>query len=144
MQDFAAYDDGVVAAVCAELSSRVDEAERAGLSRDRLALDPGLGFAKTAEHNWALLRDLDRLAGLGLPLLVGASRKRFLGELLAGPDGDPRPVDEREDANTALTTLMAARGVWCVRVHGARAARDAVEVVARLARPAADPGPAPA
>jgi len=138
MQDFAAYDDGVVAAVCDELSARVEDAERAGLPRDRLALDPGLGFAKTAEHNWALLRDLDRLAGLGLPLLVGASRKRFLGELLARPDGTPRPVDQREDANTALTTLMAARGVWCVRVHDARAARDAVEVVARLARPAGD------
>jgi len=144
MQDFAVYDDGVVAAVCDELSSRVEDAEHAGLDRDRLALDPGLGFAKTAEHNWALLRELDRLAGLGLPLLIGASRKRFLGELLAGPDGAPRPVDEREDANTALTTLMAAHGVWCVRVHDARAARDAVEVVARLARPAGDPQPAPA
>jgi len=133
MQGFAVYDasGGVVAAVRDELAARVEAAGSAGIGRDRLVLDPGLGFAKDAEHNWALLRDLASLDALGLPLLVGASRKRFLGELLADADG-PRPLDGREAANTALTTLLARRGTWAVRVHDVRASRDAVEVVARL------------
>ena len=75
---------------------------------------------------------LDEVAGLGLPVLVGGSRKSFLGSLLAAPDGSPRPVDDREAASTALTLLLAQRGVWCVRVHEVRASRDALRVLARL------------
>ena len=80
----------------------------AGIPRERIVLDPGLKFAKRPHHNWELLRALDELAGLGRPLLVGASRKSFLGTLLADDDG-PRPVDEREHAHAALVALLAAR-----------------------------------
>lgn len=130
MADLAAYDD-VVADVTAELAERLDAAVAAGVDPNRVILDPGLGFAKNAEHNWALLRGLDRLAALGRPLLVGPSRKRFLGELLAGPDG-PRPVRERDDAGTAITALLAASGVWGVRTHTVRPHLDAIAVAARM------------
>jgi dihydropteroate synthase len=129
MQQRATYVD-VVAEVRAELSARVDAALAAGIAADRIAVDPGLGFAKTAEHNWRLLARLDEL-DLGLPLLVGSSRKSFLGRLLAAPDGTPRPVLDREDANVALTTLAGVAGVWGVRVHEVRASVDALAVVAR-------------
>lgn len=130
MAELASYTD-VVAEVTAELSDRLDAAVAAGISPERIILDPGLGFAKTAEHNWQLLHHLDRLAALGRPLLVGASRKRFLGELLASPEGQ-RPVREREDAGVALTGLLAAQGVWGVRTHTARPHRDAIAVASRL------------
>jgi dihydropteroate synthase len=104
----------------------------AGIPDDRLVLDPGLGFAKTAEHNWALLAGLDEIAGLGFPLLVGASRKAFLGALLADESGTPRPVDDREAAGAAITVLLAQRGVWGIRVHDVRASRDALTVWQRL------------
>jgi len=84
------YDD-VVADVRHELLARVDAAVHAGVDPDQIVLDPGLGFAKTAEHDWALLHRLDEFAELGFPLLIGASRKSFLGRLLADPDGPPRP-----------------------------------------------------
>ena len=89
MTDFATYDGpgGVVAAVRDELAARVEEILAAGVAADRVVLDPGLGFAKGAAHNWALIRHLDEIAALGHPLLVGASRKSFLGRLLASPDG---------------------------------------------------------
>ena len=134
MHDFAVYDGpgGVVAAVRDELSARLEAAVSAGIGRERVVLDPGLGFAKDAEHNWALLRDLEVLQALGQPLLVGASRKRFLGGLLADADGTPRPVDQREHANTALTVLLARAGVWGVRVHDVRASTDALAVLDRL------------
>jgi dihydropteroate synthase len=93
-----------------------------------VVLDPGLGFAKTGSHNWHLLARLDVLAGLGRPLLVGASRKRFLGTLLAGPDGTPSPVQDRDGATAAVSALAAAAGVWCVRVHDPAANLDAVRV----------------
>ncbi len=131
MSDLAVYDD-VVADVCAELSERLAAALAAGVRRDRVVLDPGLGFAKTAAHNWALLGRLDALAALGQPLLVGASRKRFLGALLAEGD-EPRPVREREDAGVAITALVAAAGAWGVRTHTARPHRDAIAVAGRLA-----------
>ena len=129
MQDLAHYDD-VLHDVVAELSSRAVDAVRAGIDPDRLVLDPGLGFAKDAHHNWTLLKGLDRLLELGHPVLVGASRKRFLGTLLAGPDGEPRPTAERDDATDAVSALAAAAGVWCVRVHDVAGSRDAVEVAA--------------
>jgi dihydropteroate synthase len=136
MQELASYDGpgGVVAAVRAELADRVAAIRAAGIADDRVVLDPGLGFAKGATHNWQLVAGLDRLADLGFPLLVGASRKSFLGRLLADADDRPRPVDEREAAGIALTVLLAQRGVWGVRVHDVRANRDALRVLDRLTR----------
>jgi dihydropteroate synthase len=132
MQRHAEYDD-VVAEVLKELSLRVEAALAAGIDGNRLAVDPGLGFAKTAEHNWALLAGLEEFHGLGHALLVGSSRKTFLGRLLADEAGKMRPVLDREDATTALTTLAAVAGSWCVRVHNVRANVDAVKVAARWA-----------
>ncbi|MDQ1245651.1 MAG: dihydropteroate synthase, partial [Actinomycetota bacterium] len=119
----------VVADVAAELAARLDACELAGLARERVVLDPGLGFAKRPEHNWELLHGLNVLTELGRPVLVGASRKRFLGALLADDRG-PRDVAEREAATTAVTALAAAAGAWAVRVHDARAGADAVRVAA--------------
>jgi dihydropteroate synthase len=137
MQDFAAYDGpgGVVAAVREELSERVRAILAAGIGRERIVLDPGLGFAKRGEHNWELLRGLDELQELGFPVLVGASRKQFLGALLASADGAPRAVDEREYAGTALTLLLAQRGVWGLRVHDVRASRDTLRVLTCMTGP---------
>lgn len=132
MQSLASYDEGAVVAVRRELGERVEAARAAGIPDERLVLDPGLGFAKTAAHNWALLAHLDEIAELGLPLLVGASRKSFLGALLADTEGKPRPVGDREAAGAAVTVLLAQRGVWGIRVHDVRASRDALKVWARL------------
>ncbi len=134
MRDFASYDDqgGVVAAVHDELAGRVAAMLAAGIDRDRIVLDPGLGFAKTPEHNWALLAGLDVLDGLGFPVLVGASRKSFLGSLLADGHGAPRPVDDREAAHAVLVAHLARHGVWAIRAHDVRATRDALRVVDRL------------
>jgi dihydropteroate synthase len=131
MQQLAHYDD-VVADVRRELCRRVDAAVAAGVDPGRLVLDPGLGFAKTAAHNWALLGALDSLLALGLPILIGASRKAFLGSLLAQPDGSPRPVDEREDATTAITAYAALAGAWGVRVQDVRRSVDAARTVAAI------------
>ncbi|MCP2326276.1 dihydropteroate synthase [Hamadaea flava] len=127
MQDLAVYSD-VVAEVCAELRERVDEATAAGVRPEQIILDPGLGFAKRPEHNWALTRGLPALLELGFPVLFGASRKSYLGTLLAMPDGTPRPVDEREAATLASSVLAVAAGVWGVRVHEVRATVDALAV----------------
>jgi dihydropteroate synthase len=132
MRDFTDYSpDGVVAAVRRELGERLDAVLAAGVPRERVLLDPGLGFAKQPRHNWELLAAIDVLRELGCPLLVGASRKSFLGSLLA-VDGSPRPVDQREHAHVALVTLLAVRGVEVLRVHDVRATRDALAVVAAL------------
>jgi dihydropteroate synthase len=133
MHDRARYDD-VVAEVAAELDARLSAVVAAGVSLDRVVIDPGIGFAKTAEHNWALLARLDEIAALGRPLLVGASRKSFLGHLLADANGTPRPVDQREDATTALSAILAWQGVWGVRVHDVRPTVDALRVVTELRR----------
>ena len=128
MRDFTDYSpDGVVATVRRELGERLDAVLAAGVARERVVLDPGLGFAKTADQNWQLLAFLDVLEPLGCPLLVGASRKSFLGSLLAH-EGAPRPVDEREHAHAALVALLAVRGVDSLRVHDVRATRDALAV----------------
>lgn len=127
MQQHAVYRD-VVAEVRDELEQRLEAVVAAGVERDLVVLDPGLGFAKTAEHNWQLIADLPALLGLGRPLLVGASRKAFLGRLLGTDPDTPRPVDQREDATTAVTALVARAGAWAVRVHAARPAADAVRV----------------
>ena len=134
MQQRADYTD-VVAEVTAELADRRDAALAAGIAPHRLVLDPGLGFAKQGPHSWDLLRALPRLASLGHPLLIGASRKAFLGELLADPAGTRRPAAERDAASVALTVVAAQAGAWAVRVHDVAAGADAVRVVARLAAP---------
>lgn len=125
MRELAVYRD-VMGEVRAELSARVDDALRAGVAADRLVLDPGLGFAKVAEHDWKLLAHLDVLTGLGFPVLVAASRKSFLGRLLADPDGKPRDVTAREAASLGVNLYALASGAWGVRVHEVRATVDAI------------------
>ena len=129
MSDLATYDD-VVTDVISELTQRVDAAVAAGMDAARIVIDPGLGFAKEAHHNWQLLRSLDRLMAVGPAVLVGASRKRFLGVLLADGSGEPRQVDQRDAATDAITAIAASRGVWAVRVHDVRGSKDAVRVAA--------------
>jgi dihydropteroate synthase len=131
MQSRASYAD-VVSEVIAELCTQLDEAVRAGVAMDKLIIDPGLGFAKTGEHNWQILERLEEFEVLKRPMVVGVSRKSFLGRLLAGADGSPRPAKQRDDATTALTTVLALREVWGVRVHSVRASRDAIAVAQRL------------
>ncbi len=133
MAMLATYDD-VVIDVRNELCLRVDAALAAGVRTDQLVIDPGLGFAKTAEHNWALLDRLDVLLSLSLPVLIGASRKAFLGLLLADDAGQARSPDQADDATAAITALVAERGVWGVRVHDVAANVDAARVVAAAAR----------
>ncbi|MFL6161568.1 MAG: dihydropteroate synthase [Jatrophihabitantaceae bacterium] len=131
MNSLACYDD-VVADVRAELLARVDAALAAGVLAERLVIDPGLGFAKQAEHNWALLARFEALTSLGLPVLLGASRKSFLGRLLADIHGTPRPSWAREDATVALTTFAALNQAWGVRVHQVRPNVDAALTAAAL------------
>jgi dihydropteroate synthase len=107
----------------------VDDAVAAGVNPSKLIVDPGLGFAKSSQDNWALLRALPELVASGIPVLVGASRKRFLGSLLAGPDGTARPPDGRETATAVVSALAVLHGAWGVRVHDVRASVDAVKVV---------------
>jgi dihydropteroate synthase len=127
MRDLARYGD-VVAEVRDELLARVADAVCAGVAPERLIIDPGLGFAKTAEHNWQLSARLHELVALGYPVLFAASRKSYLGRLLAAPDGTPRPVGEREAATVASSVLAVAAGAWGVRVHDVRATVDALAV----------------
>jgi len=127
MRELAVYVD-VVAEVIAELTARIDAALAAGVAADRIIVDPGIGFAKTAEHNWALTAHLDELVALGYPVLFGASRKSYLGVLLAGTDGTPRPTDQREAATIATSLLAVAAGAWGVRVHEVRGTVDALAV----------------
>ena len=135
MQASACYRD-VVGEVCAELEQRVHAAVGAGVDPAQIVLDPGIGFAKLAEHNWALLTRLPEIARLGgsgppFPVLVGASRKSFIGRLLAAGDGTPRSFTGRDDATIALTALAAVAGAWCVRVHAVAGNADAVRVAAQ-------------
>ncbi|MFD2766673.1 dihydropteroate synthase [Micromonospora eburnea] len=127
MRELADYGD-VVADVRAELSQRVDEALAAGVAAEKIIIDPGLGFAKTAAHNWELSARLPELVDLGFPLLFGSSRKSYLGRLLADADGTPRPTSEREAATIATSVLAVAAGAWGVRVHDVRATADALAV----------------
>ncbi|GLY05242.1 MULTISPECIES: dihydropteroate synthase [Actinoplanes] len=127
MQKLAVYSD-VVAEVRDELRARADDAMAAGVDPSRIVLDPGLGFAKTAEHNWNLSANLGALVDLGFPVLFAASRKTYLGRLLADEDGTPREVGGREAATLATSVLAVASGAWGVRVHEVRATADAIAV----------------
>lgn len=126
--EIAAYRD-VVGEVRDELLAAVDAAVGAGVEPTKLIIDPGLGFAKAAQHNWALLQALPQFVATGIPVLVGASRKRFLGALLADSDGTVRPPDGREIATAAISVLAAVNGAWGVRVHDVRASVDSLKVV---------------
>jgi dihydropteroate synthase len=131
----AVYSD-VVTEVRDELGHRAQAVLAAGVRRDQVILDPGLGFAKLPEHNWKLLVSLDRIAqppgfAQPFPVLVAASRKGFLGRLLAGADGRPRSFARSDDATIALTALAVAAGAWCVRVHSVPGNVDAVRVATR-------------
>jgi dihydropteroate synthase len=132
MQQHTRYDD-LVPDVVRELGEQVDAAVAAGVPPERIVIDPGLGFSKTGEQNWTVLAHLEAFTALGHRVLVAASRKRFLGELLADDAGALRPLDDREAATAAVTTLCAEAGTWCVRVHEPAASADAVRVVARRA-----------
>ncbi len=118
----------VVAAVHAELRVAVDQALAAGVAEQQLIIDPGLGFAKSAQHNWALLAALPSFVATGIPVLIGASRKRFLGALLADADGTSRAPDGREVATAVISALAAQRGAWGVRVHDVLSSVDALKV----------------
>jgi dihydropteroate synthase len=124
MDNLADYGD-VAIEVRDELATRVDALVAAGVSTDRLILDPGLGFSKRGEQNWELLARLDVLTPLELPILVGASRKRFLGALLP----DDAPVEERDLPTAVVSVLSAEAGAWGVRVHDVRATRRALDVL---------------
>jgi dihydropteroate synthase len=144
MQDRAVYQD-VVREVCDELRQRVDAVVAQGVDPALIIIDPGLGFAKLPEHNWALLAalgEISRLGGAGspFPVLIGASRKRFLGRLLAAADGEPRPFAGSDDATVAISALAAAAGAWCVRVHTVPGNSDAVRVAARWREASAGTG----
>ncbi|MEZ0077022.1 dihydropteroate synthase [Planotetraspora sp. GP83] len=129
MDSRAIYAD-VVVEVAEELRKRVDSVLAEGVSEEQIVLDPGLGFSKKPQHNWALLAGIGRLTELGHPLIIGASRKRFLGRLLADAEGTPRPFSGSDDATLAVTALAARAGAWCVRVHQVGPNADAVRVAA--------------
>ena len=131
MASRAVYTD-VVAEVCAELRQRVEAVVEGGVNSDRIIIDPGLGFAKTGEHNWSLLAHLDALLDLGRPVLLGASRKSFLGSLLGTTPDEPRPMPERDDGTAAISAIAAHAGAWGVRVHEVQANADAVRVAAAV------------
>jgi dihydropteroate synthase len=132
MQQHSRYGD-VVTDVMAELREQLDAARSAGVDPARIAVDPGIGFSKTAEQNWDVLAGTERLHELGHPVLVATSRKRFLGVLLADAAGRLRPTELREDATTATSALAAAAGAWCIRTHSVRPTLDAIAVASRWA-----------
>ncbi|MEU2428910.1 dihydropteroate synthase [Streptomyces sp. NPDC007861] len=127
MNSRAVYGD-VVTEVVAELRDRMDAVIAGGIAAERLVVDPGLGFAKRAEHDLALIARLAELRALGRPLLVAASRKRFLGHVLAEGAATPPPARERDAATAAVSAIAAHEGAWAVRVHEVRATADAVRV----------------
>ena len=131
MQSHTSYRD-VVAEVCRALSERVSDLCARGVDQDQLILDPGFGFAKLAGHNWSLLAHLDALKSLGHPVLVGTSRKTFLGALGVPEGGVNRPPAERDAATAATTVIAGLAGVWGVRVHDVASSVDALRVVAAM------------
>jgi dihydropteroate synthase len=141
MQEHATYDD-VVEDVMTELAEQLEAAAAAGVERDRIAVDPGIGFSKTADQNWDVLAGMEQLHDLGHPVLIATSRKRFLGALLADASGELRPTQLRDDGTTATSALAAAAGAWCIRTHAVRPTLDAVKVAQRWAV-GAGPRPSP-
>ncbi|MFI5663667.1 dihydropteroate synthase [Streptomyces sp. NPDC051684] len=132
MDGLADYQD-VSADVVREVGRQIDAVVSAGVDIDNVIVDPGLGFAKSRSDDWDLLAGIDALTQFGCPVLVGASRKRFLGTLLADPcSGTPRPARERDAATAAVSALAAARGAWAVRVHDVAGSADAVRVGSAL------------
>jgi dihydropteroate synthase len=128
MQESPRYDD-VVGEVRAYLAERLNAAEGAGVPRDRFVVDPGLGFAKSFEHSMRIMRDVEALLDLGRPLLVGPSRKSFIGEALDGV-----PVDERMEGTAGAVAYLVARGAHVVRVHDVREMVRVVRVVDAILR----------
>jgi dihydropteroate synthase len=126
MQNKAVYQD-VVKEVKDELDERVTDLLKAGVQAEQIILDPGIGFAKEPEHNWEILKNIERFQLLGYPLLIGASRKRFLGELV-----NAKETDDREAAGIALTAELARLNIWGVRTHSVKPHRDAIAVIDRL------------
>ena len=118
MNSKAIYTD-VVSEVIEEVTLQLDKALAAGIKRENIILDPGIGFAKDAEHNWEILKRIDEFIALGYPVLIGHSRKRFLG-------GDT--PDSREAATVAITQSLVGKGIWAVRVHGVKVNKDAISV----------------
>ncbi|NNE74024.1 MAG: dihydropteroate synthase [Acidimicrobiales bacterium] len=133
MQDAPRYDD-VVAEVTADLAAAIEAGQAAGVSQ--IYVDPGIGFGKTTQHNLTLLAHLDRFVALGFPVLVGASRKRFIGEIHSRADHRSEPgsqlaaIDDRLEGSLAVATWASAQGAAIVRVHDVRATVQAVRVVA--------------
>ena len=125
MQDDPHYDD-VVVEVCEFLARQRDACVAAGIARDAIVLDPGLGFGKGLAHNMTLLRELPRFAALMAPLLVGVSRKSFIGRILG------RPVDERLYGGLGLAALAVAQGARVIRTHDVAATRDAIGMVSAV------------
>ena len=133
MQQHTEYGD-VVREVMAELQEQLEAATKAGIAPEKIALDPGIGFSKTADQNWDVLARMEEFHEMGHPVLIATSRKRFLGVLLADADGELRPPVERDDGTTATSALAAAAGAWCIRVHEVRPTADAVRVAGRWAQ----------
>jgi len=131
MDSLASYSD-VAREVVAELAEQVSMAVASGISRDRIVVDPGLGFAKDIHHNWDLVNRLDELEALGLPVMVGASRKRFLAHALNAIDPASVSMPRRDVATAVLTALLLQRKLWGVRVHEIQGTKDAIAVVAAL------------
>ena len=131
MQENIHFDNAVVE-VCSELQTRAQIAIDSGIARGNIILDPGIGFGKKAEHNWDLLRNLDSLLAIGYPLLVGVSRKSFLGSLLADHEGTPRDVSIRDTASAALSAHIIQRGAWGVRVHNVQGTSDAYRALCAI------------
>lgn len=120
--------------VLAETLTCAHAAIAAGIRESSIIIDPGIGFAKTIEQNWTVLRDLDRWVATGFRVLVGASRKKFLGALLADSEGTPRDMRGRDAASAVISAFCAGAGAWGVRVHDVRTTRDALAVAARWVR----------
>lgn len=136
MQTRAVYDD-VTADVCRELADQVGAALEAGVMREQIVIDPGLGFAKTGDQNWVLLQHLSAFQDMRLPVLVGASRKSFLAKV-GSKDGGPAPAEQRDFATAAVSVVLAQSDVWAIRVHDVRSTFAACDVVAYLRKAAGE------
>ena len=135
MDALAAY-DSVSHDVARELEQRVEAAVQAGISRERIVVDPGLGFAKDADQNWELLGDLEPLFALGLPVLIGASRKRFIAAHINPADPASVTNEQRDEATAKITAELANSGVWGFRVHDVK--RNVEAIASALRRPVSE------